>query len=36
MLTISIPASEMWDEKNEKFVDIKECTLQLEHSLISH
>lgn len=35
MLTITIPASEMWDEKNEKFVDIKECTLQLEHSLIS-
>lgn len=35
MLTITIPASEMWDEKNEKFIDIKECTLQLEHSLIS-
>ena len=35
MLTITIPASEMWDEKNEKFVDIKECELQLEHSLIS-
>ena len=35
MLTITIPASEMWDEKNEKFVDIKECVLQLEHSLIS-
>ena len=35
MLTITIPASEMWDEKNEKFVDIKECALQLEHSLIS-
>lgn len=35
MLTITIPASEMWDEKNEKFIEIKECTLQLEHSLIS-
>ena len=35
MLTISVPAFEMWDEKNEKFVNIKECTLQLEHSLIS-
>lgn len=35
MLTITVPAFEMWDEKNEKFVNIKECTLQLEHSLIS-
>ena len=35
MLTITIPASEMWDEKNEKFIDIKECRLQLEHSLVS-
>ena len=35
MLTITVPAFEMWDEKNEKLVNIKECTLQLEHSLIS-
>ena len=35
MLIITVPAFEMWDEKNEKFVNIKECTLQLEHSLIS-
>lgn len=35
MLTITIPATEMWDEKNEKFIDIKECRLQLEHSLVS-
>lgn len=35
MLTITIPATEMWDEKNEKFVDIKGCRLQLEHSLVS-
>lgn len=35
MLTITIPTTEMWDEKNEKFIDIKECRLQLEHSLVS-
>ena len=35
MLTITIPATEMWDEKNEKFIDIKGCRLQLEHSLVS-
>ena len=35
MLPITIPATEMWDEKNEKFIDIKECRLQLEHSLVS-
>ena len=35
MLIITVPAFELWDEKNEKFVNIKECTLQLEHSLIS-
>ena len=35
MLTITIPATAMWDEKNEKFIDIKECRLQLEHSLVS-
>lgn len=35
MLTITIPASEMWDEKNERFVDTKEYTLHLEHSLVS-
>lgn len=35
MFTITIPASEMWDEKNERFVDTKEYTLHLEHSLVS-
>lgn len=35
MLTITIPASELWDESTEKFISIKEQTLQLEHSLIS-
>lgn len=35
MLKITIPANEMWDEKNEEFVSIKETTLSLEHSLVS-
>lgn len=35
MLQITVPASEWWDEKNEMFVNNKECTLQLEHSLVS-
>lgn len=35
MLTITVPESEEWDEKNQEFVYGKEFTLQLEHSLIS-
>lgn len=35
MLTIVIPATEMWDEAKEEFVYTKEQTLQLEHSLVS-
>ena len=35
MLQITIPASEQWDEINLKFVNTKEQTLQLEHSLVS-
>ena len=35
MLRITIPATEMWDDKNEEFVSTKEQTLQLEHSLVS-
>lgn len=35
MLKITIPKQELWDEKNECFIDIPEKTLQLEHSLIS-
>ena len=35
MLSITIPASENWDEKNQLFIETKETTLQLEHSLIS-
>lgn len=35
MLQITIPKSRLWDEKNERFISIKEQTLQLEHSLVS-
>lgn len=35
MLRITIPASELWDERTEEFVYTKEQTLQLEHSLVS-
>lgn len=35
MLQITIPKQEGWDERTQEFVDIKEQTLQLEHSLIS-
>lgn len=35
MLTITIPATEVFDESKGEFVSIKEHVLQLEHSLIS-
>ena len=35
MLTITIPAAEQWDERKQEFVETKEQTLQLEHSLVS-
>lgn len=35
MLEITVPARELWDEKNEVFVSTKEITLKLEHSLVS-
>lgn len=35
MLQITIPATELWDEKKEEYVYVKEQTLQLEHSLVS-
>lgn len=35
MLTITIPATEQWDEQKQEFVHGKEQTLVLEHSLIS-
>ena len=35
MLRITIPATEMWDAGKEEFIQTKEQTLQLEHSLVS-
>lgn len=35
MLNIIIPKNSLYDSKNNEFIDIKETTLQLEHSLIS-
>lgn len=35
MLTITIPKSRLWDTKEEAFINIKEQTLSLEHSLVS-
>ena len=35
MLQITIPATELWDERKQEFVYAKEQTLQLEHSLVS-
>ena len=35
MLQITIPAVELYDEKTERFIELKEQTLQLEHSLVS-
>lgn len=35
MLTITVPAVELWDESKQEFIQAKEQTLQLEHSLVS-
>lgn len=36
MLLITVPISpEIWDEKNEEFIEPKTASLQLEHSLVS-
>ena len=35
MLTITIPAVELFDERTNEFISTKEQTLQLEHSLVS-
>ena len=35
MLEITIPKTEAWDERTERFVYINETTLRLEHSLVS-
>lgn len=35
MLTVTIPPTELFDERISKFITIKGTTLQLEHSLVS-
>lgn len=35
MLQITVPGVELYDEKNNEFIYLKERTLQLEHSLVS-
>lgn len=35
MLKITVPAIELWDERNEMFIQTKGANLKLEHSLIS-
>ena len=35
MLQIVIPKTERWDEETESFINVREQTLQLEHSLVS-
>lgn len=35
MLQITVPATTLWDDDREEFVYTKECTLCLEHSLVS-
>ena len=35
MLRITIPGQELWDSRSQTFVNTKEQTLQLEHSLVS-
>lgn len=35
MLKITVPATSLWDEENEVFIDVKEQKLELEHSLLS-
>lgn len=35
MLRLTIPETELWDDKNNEFFYVKEQTLTLEHSLVS-
>ena len=35
ILTIIVPADELFDERTSEFIPVKEHTLQLEHSLLS-
>lgn len=35
MLSIHLDAKEIWDDKNEVFINLPECNMMLEHSLLS-
>lgn len=35
MLTIVVPGGKFWDEEIEKFLNVEETVLELEHSLVS-
>ena len=35
MLEITIPRTDLWDERNQRFIPVKEQKLRLEHSLVS-
>ena len=35
MLSLIIPANELWDERRQEFVQIDSQVLELEHSLVS-
>lgn len=35
MLTLNIPARELWDDEKQEFISTKEQVLNLEHSLVS-
>ena len=35
MLVLTIPGTEIYDENKNEFTTIKECSISLEHSLVS-
>ena len=35
MLELTIPRTDLWDERNQRFIPVKEQKLRLEHSLVS-
>lgn len=35
MLSITVPSTELFDDAKQEFINVKEQTLQLEHSLVS-
>ena len=35
MLPIHLDAKEIWDDQNEVFINLPECDMKLEHSLLS-